>query len=374
MTIWATDAMILFLCIDVCCVCILIVIAIFSRRNPKELMCLYCREVPDSNNPVQDAVIALSYKNPKAKTLEDVLSEKDLVSFVFLDCLDKEKIKYDGDTIEIDNWHSLSSGEQAVFEKVSLAREGRLILGSECFGDCPFEQVDHDKVVVHLDKVKAYASKIKSKMKTTASDKLKSCFCSEDWFLVPQFLDEKHNRYRTTMRADSVRVEKQAVKIYSKGIVSLCLGLAILTLPFVFLLNKGPYLTNALSFALCIFLVPSTIVSVLAYFVERTERYSESDLEKTKKIRGLRNWIDDFTNLRDTDFDAAIVWGDFVKWGYLLGVSDKAIRIAENQDLLDIVKPPASVENFYVVNMYARTLMRTVLPFPLNLIARIVVH
>ena len=133
-------------------------------------------------------------------------------------------------------------------------------------------------------------------------------------------------------------------------------------------------MTNALSLALCIFLVPSTIVSVLAYFVERTERYSESDLEKTKKIRGLRNWIDDFTNLGDTDFDATIIWGDFIKWGYLLGVSEKAIRIAENQDLLDIVKPPASVENFYVVNMYARTLMRTVLPFPLNLIARIVVH
>lgn len=372
--IWATDTMILFLFVDVLCVCALILVAIFSRKNPKELNGLYYREVPDSNNPVQDAVIALSYKNPKAKTLEDVLSEKDLVSYVFLDCLDKGKIKYDADTIEIEDWHSLSSAEQAVFEKISLAREGRLILGSECFGDCPFEQVGHDKVVIHLDKTEGYANKIKSKMKTTPGDKLKSCFCSDDWFLVPQFLDEKHNKYRTTMRADSVRVEKQAVKVYSKGIVSLCVGLAVITLPFVFMLNKGPHLMNALSLALCVFLVPATFVSALAFLVERTERYSEADLDKTKEIRGLKNWICDFTNLKEAEAGASIVWGDFIKWGYLLGVSEKAIKIAENHDSAEIVKPPSSVENFYVVNMYARTLICTVLPFPLNLIARIIMR
>lgn len=150
--------------IDVICVVLLVGMVIVGRRRPRGIDGTYFRDIPKSTNPVQDAVIALSYRNPKAKTLEKVLSEKNLVAYVFLDCLDKRKIKYVDSSIEI-KWNELSEAEKLVFEKISLVNIGRAILGDEWVSDCPFVKVNDHNAIIYLDRVEKYGQKLESNLK-----------------------------------------------------------------------------------------------------------------------------------------------------------------------------------------------------------------
>lgn len=93
MDIWSTDATILFGFADALCVLIL---SFLCYKNSKSSFDgFYYRDIPNTDNPVQAVVTALSYRNPNVDYLDDILPEKDLVSFVILDCEDKNKLVYD---------------------------------------------------------------------------------------------------------------------------------------------------------------------------------------------------------------------------------------------------------------------------------------
>lgn len=196
--------------------------AYFGRRLPRDLKGFYFRDIPRSSNPVQDAITALTYRNPSGKTIEDVLSEKNLVSYVFLDCIDKKTIEYDENIINI-KWDQLSDGEKGVFEKVSLVKIGKSVLREKWQEGCPFKFVGWGQTtaVIDLDKIEGYSVKIKTKMNIKSDSDFLRLINSQDWFLVMGFLDEEHkSKYPIMLKQDEVRAELKAVSVYSKGSVA----------------------------------------------------------------------------------------------------------------------------------------------------------
>lgn len=373
MDVWSIEITIIFGSIDAICVALLVFMAIMGRMRPKVLDGVYYRDIPKSSNPVQDAVIALSYKNPRGRTLEDIIPEKDLVSFVILDCMDKGKITITDDKIDL-KWQMLSEAEKQMFEKLSLINSGKAILGDKWETNCPFERIDDDISVVYLNRIGKYACLLDSKMKIKSGSKFRKLINSNDWFLVFNFLDEKiKKRFRIFGKVDGVSSEVQALKIDWIGLTFVSIIFAVASLPILILFNyRDPniFVNNPFLIAYCVFLLPPTVVKTIAFFVERCEKYSPEELELTKQIRGLKNWIEDFTTLEDQPPSANIVWGDFVKWGYLLGVSQKAIRIAEEHSNVTIVKPPKYLENTFSIRLATKIVVRNVLikstPFPIN--------
>lgn len=355
--------------------------AYFGRRLPRDLKGFYFRDIPRSSNPVQDAITALTYRNPSGKTIEDVLSEKNLVSYVFLDCIDKKTIEYDNNIIRI-KWGQLSDGEKGVFEKVSLVKIGKSVLREKWQEGCPFKYVGWGQTtaVIDLDKIESYSVKIKTKMNIKSDSDFLRLINSQDWFLVMGFLDEEHkSKYPIMLKQDEVRAELKAVSVYSKGSIAVSIFLLAVTFPialFVYFCDSATLFGLLVDVCVCLSL--SVVVCTIAFCVERLEKYSVEEYEITKQIRGLKNWIEDFTTIKDQPPSASIVWGDFIKWSYLLGVSEKAIRIAEKYSNITIVKPPHALENAFAIRLssklFARTIIMRCVPFPLNLVVGIVMR
>ncbi len=347
--------------------------AIVGRMRPKVLDGVYFRDIPKSDNPVQDAVLALSYKNPHGRTLEDILPEQNLISYVLLDCLDKEKIEIEEDEIRI-KWQLLSEGEKETFEKISLIDAGKAILNDDWEDDCPLEKISDDDYVIHLDKINKYSRKLDEGMKIKSESAFRKQINSEDWFLVLKFLDDKiKKRFKILGRPDGVSSEVQALRVNVMGFVSVSVIFAAFLSPIAILaaINKPVMLqSNPFLIAYCLLLAPPTIAKFVAFIVERFEKYTPEELELTKQIRGLKNWIEDFTNIKDQPPSASIVWGDFIKWGYLLGVSQKAIRIAQKYSTVEIVKLPKNLEQTFAIRLATKIIIRDILirssPFPLN--------
>ena len=71
------------------------------------------------------------------------------------------------------------------------------------------------------------------------------------------------------------------------------------------------------------------VLLVIRFIKKKKETCTDEEMALIKQVIGLKNWIEDFTTINEQPHTADIVWGDFIKWAYLLGVSEKAIKIAE---------------------------------------------
>ena len=373
MDVWSFETTIIFGTIDAVCVALLVFLAIVGRMRPKALDGVYYRDIPKTDNPVQAAAIALSYKNPRGRTLEDIIPEKDLVSFVILDCLDKGKIKISEDKIEL-NWQMLSDAERQMFEKFSLVNSGKAILGDKWETDCPFEKINDEDYVIHLDRIEKYAELLDSRMEIKGNSQFRELINCKDWFLVLNFLDRQtKKKFKIRGKFHGVSSEVQALKGNWCWWVEFSVKLAIISFPLVILWNLGNpnlFVSNPFLIAYCVYLVPPTLAKTISFIVERFEKYTPEELELTKQVRGLKNWIEDFTTLKNEPPEATIVWGDFVRWGYLLGVSEKAINIAHEYSNVEIVKPPECLENAFATRLVVKTVTINIIlktsPFPIN--------
>ena len=332
MDIWSTEATILFGIADALCVLIL---SFLCYKNSKPSFDgFYFRDVPKTDNPVQAVVTALSYRNPNVDDLDDLLPEEDLISFVILDCEVKNKLVYDSQKNTFDlKWNQLSDAEKVVFRKISLGTMGRHVLGDKWQEDCPFEWKSDEQVIIHLNRIIAYGEKIKSKFWLLDDEVARKAF-GPSWHLVPHFISKNYK-------------QENISKVYTSGSIKVSVFFGILTFPLVMMANEGNALNPALIAIFC-YLISPTIVLSIAYLVERNEAYSKEDLEVTKQIVGLKSWILDFTNIKNLPPSADIVWGDFIKWGYLLGIPKQAIEIAQKYNNERVLKVPDSVENFMV--------------------------
>ena len=264
----------------------------------------------------------------------------------------------------------MSDAEKGVFEKVSLIKIGQSVLGNRWQDGCPFQFVGNcsSKAVIDLDKIKHYSEMIRSAMKITAKSDFRKLINSKDWFLASGFLDERHKkRYPIMSKQDEVRAEMKALRVYTKGAIAVSILFLVITVPFALLAG-----TDSLFLDIFICLLPAEIACGISFLDERFEKYSADEYEMTRQIRGLKNWIEDFTAIKEKPPSASIVWGDFIKWSYLLGVSQKAIKIAGEYCNVTIIKPPEQLENSFAILLSAKILVRRILieslPFPLNLV------
>lgn len=208
---------------------------------------------------------------------------------------------------------------------------GRYVLGDKWQEGCPFEWKSDEQVIIHLNKIIDYGERIKSKFWLLDDEVARKAF-GDSWHLVPHFISKNYK-------------QENISRVYTSGSVKLSLFFGIPTFPLVMMANQGHALNPALIAIFCYLILP-TIMKSIAYLVERNEGYSKEDLEVTKQIVGLKSWILDFTNIKNLPPSADIVWGDFIKWGYLLGIPKQAIEIAQKYNNKKVFKVPDSVENF----------------------------
>ena len=299
---------------------------------PKDI---YFRDIPKVKNPVQSVIRAMSYRNPNVKNLEDAVREKDLIAYILLSNEREGKIEFlDENTIKL-HWSKLTSTEKRVYNRLSCNYmcEQLGLLKS------PLEMQGEDFAIIHLNVIKELPSVAKTGSSNVSSEKsmdVMKCYSSH---LGSEFFAswQAYNK-------DSNEAKKRSERLW------IVLGIFMSFIATVFL--AGVFDQIPLFTVLWLIFVNVFVSAVkLSVFVkERHERVSKEVLQEIEQIYGLKNWIRDYTNLKEAKPSAGIVWGEFLEWSYLLGESERGLAI-----LKDCGDSPSSVLENTKLNVYFST-------------------
>lgn len=300
------------------------------RQRCRNFDCFYFRSTPKlgERSMLEAYGIAKSYRNPSFKgNLGERLTYDRLVNFTLLDLKSRGLAEFGNDTLTVDVT-CLEEYEATVIDYLALKdlHEIALIwgLGSH------FESLtssDGNKLTIHFDNVDLFLRRLKN--------------CVKNKIIPRGWMNEEEKKYAGLETDERLKLTQDLLTQFNQPTYRLCEGrsdkkrkislVGLLTLLIsafsaVFLFFDT---TNVMRYTLFIplILVAGGFISCILFSQYRTEcseQYSEDDLELTKQIIGLENWIRDFTYLQNKQYSEDIVWGDFVKWATLMGMMKNA--------------------------------------------------
>ena len=290
---------------------------VLGRRTPKDLEGIYFRDVPKTDDPINAVCRALTYRNPESRTLAagEIIKEQDLITYVLLKNKDEGTARLiDDQTIEID-WNKLDDNDKKIYEKITLTKLCKIF----DFKNDILTPDDRGVVTIKTDDMREIGSSLKHKVRCMEDDKLETFSDEMDNY-------ETENLVNNYIDKDQIKTGKKLKLKTSK--IGLYVWLAFLGYTIIAacldMLTYEVKLLMAEAILLCL-----EIFFVARFWSETHEEYSKEEMVVVKQVIGLKNWILDFTSIKYQPPEADIVWGAFIRWSYLLGLSRKALKIAK---------------------------------------------
>ena len=282
---------------------------VVGKRTPKELRGFYYRDIPKFDNPIQAAYRALTYRTPYSLD-KDAIKEQDLISYILLKNKDEGKAQLGEDKIKV-NLDELDWKDRSVYEKFTLKKLSNILEVENNVLDA-----DEDGVTtININAIKKFGKQLKYSVRGMSEFRLRKYVrdlrCYQRECLLDNYIDRKKRRFNFFF-----------LKTFN-GII----GVVIFIVTVGFLMRVFGY--SWVIFPVDVILCLLGVLLVIRFIKKKKETCTDEEMALIKQVIGLKNWIEDFTTINEQPHTADIVWGDFIKWAYLLGVSEKAIKIVE---------------------------------------------